>query len=1164
MSLAVVDEEKLRVIKEAVYTRFQNFLKNRENLSPKEMKAFSRTIWRIGELHISEATQDLITLAKTCPDDEVTAYSIVWSLGRIGDPAGIEALSALSENAKALFSAAQEKQRKEKAEAKRLGHYYYDSGVSYSGLSIIKICHEVRYWLTPENERADLLDNYIKELPSEILEVLMSPEQEAKSAAIQKYLHSILVNNNNENIYHSYSISIEGFIVRRDLHIAGIFENSDNKNALLTIIQELEEAGYFIEGSENRDQIKNYLLQLLEQERIGETRYQSRHGGFAEFVQRTEGSAVSEPQVLQPPSCVPCLASDTVNKIFIDYLRTIDTSLIRHTNNSGLINFRFLYFALKILRNEKNAISELNVKEEQEASSVEPVEDEKTDDSHLVIETLYLLSLNNPTIRQALFTLVSTLELTGNSRKSAFRTLWKMAEFREDHEFYAHIIHTLEKNKTTMQSYAWNSETGYQRGLGSSVPYFSRRSWRTLNKLGQISALSYIDSAEAILLTMTDEDAVPVETQNFSAYYWETRETRRWSVTNSEYTNFQAFSSILYTNSNKYEKSASGPWVIKDINATDSRTEAFPEIWDQVPDRLFNLLIKSKCEAVHTFAAKALKDNAKYLDSISAEQWFELLVSKYEQTALLALKALQQYFADKDPDTRLIQACLTSPFKPVRNAGMEWLQQASYILRDNLELLAWLVMSEDPDLREASLEYVYVLDARSDLQQDFLELLLGKLFALGEDADKDIVENASWVLLKLLKPQLSIVTFEAVGMFVSHASPYVSLLGAQMLSAQNLKPHEIPPELYGQLFNSSSPEVRAEAVSLMNNLEDAELAQWDEMLGNLMLSPHAPVRAEAGKLIARAVKVDEEFTTRILQKLISALFKSETAEGLHEDLFNLFNDELRSSWNLIDKNQLWRMLTAKSKGVQRVSAAIIQTRPNSDYTVRQWATLCGNPSIGVRAWAWKAYETELDQVKANIDDALHIFSSNWEDSRSFGFNYFSKNFPFDQWSEEQVIALCDNRHAEVQELGRNLVFEHIQVDRGPRYLLALSEHPSVTMQKFIGQFLERLAAGNNEEIFRLEQYFASVLTRVNKGRVAKDQVLNFLHQEGLRDRKIADLVANIMQHISLSAAIYDKAKAIEIMSDLNSRYPGLAMPVKAIPLQVRGYQNNNDMQEAGQ
>ncbi len=783
----------------------------------------------------------------------------------------------------------------------------------------------------------------------------------------------------------------------------------------------------------------------------------------------------------------------------------------------------------------------------------------------LILETLAILATDLPFVRNALLLFVQQARLVGIPNIAAFKSLWKIAEYRCDTELFAALVYRLENTKHEIPSYYWD-EYGYGRGMKSSVPYLARRSWRFIRRMGEIGDKHYINFAKAILLSMHDKDGKEQRTETYSEYRWNqsTRNYDRhsWTTTFGEYSNYLTFGYILYLNSNRYSKSNTNHWVIKNESATDRRAEAFPELWDQHPDDLLNLLRKSQCAPVHRFAARALKDNKEYLKTISLDEWFSFIESKYEDTALLALEALKQHYADKEPDAKLIKTCLTSKHKQIRDAGIEWLKRASYILRDDIPLLVWMIMSDDQNVREMSQEYVYLFDGQEDKQQELFETLIGKTLELSEDVDSAIIANIRWVFLQPCKHLLHIITFDAIAMFIDHPSTGVKLLGAQILGAQNLKPHEIPPELYGRLFNSPVAEIRAEAISLMNNLQDAELAQWDDMLGNLILSDQQAVRHEARKLIARAIRADEQFGQKILQKLLAALFKSEDSDGLHDDLFDVFSHELKPVWHTIDKNQLWRMLTAKSKGVQRVSSVMLQQRPFSDYSVRQWATLGGNPSLSVRSWAWRAYEAELDRIRENIDDALHILSSTWEDSRSFAFRYFSENFPFDQWSENQVISLCDNKHLEVQKLGRNLVFEHIQTGQGNRYLLALSEHPSMTMQKFLGEFLQKLASDQTDKILEMEQYFQSVLMRVNKGRVAKDQVLEFLATEALKNRNVAEMVARIMQDLSLSAAIHDKAKSLEIMSDLNNKYPGLAMPVKVRRFEVRSTQSSAATQEA--
>lgn len=974
----LMDTETIHKIRQAILTRLEKLAANPAELKRAEKSALTRTIWRVGEIGITESIPTLQRLAETNALKAIENYSLVWSLGRLNVTTALEAV----------------KQLQDKAE--------------FADLELRRICLEVRYDLTPEADQPALLEHYKSLLPDEITNALASKNAQTLTEATQAFFKTLLQKQR---------------------------ASEDNR-------------WYFRFSREHRKDV---------------------------------------------------LSSD---KYVTD----------------------------------------------------------------LVVETLAVLSLHEPFIRDALFLLIKEVRLASGPDGGAFKALWKIAEYRCDTQLFAALLYRMESTKSKTPGYFWDEQVGYSNSIKDSFPYLARRSWRFIRRLGEVADVRYIDFAKSILLSMHDNNAKEPRTEHYSGWRWNenTRQEdyERWTVTYGEYAEYLTFGHILYTNSDKYALAKNGHWSIKNPNASDKRTEAFPELWNQYPSDLFDLLMKSHCAPVHRFAALALKENREFLKTVSLENWFNLIESNYEETAILSLEALKLHYADKEPDTRLIRTCLTSKHKAIRDAGMEWLKRASYILRDNIDLLVWMILSEDRELRELSQEYVYLFDGQDDKQQALFEELIGKTLELPEDISAEIIANIRWVFLQPCKHLLHIITFDAIGMFIDHPSKRVALLGAQILGAQNLKPHEIPPELYGRLFNSSIAEIRAEAISLMSNLRDEELAQWDEMLGNLMLSDQQPVRHEARKLVARAIKYDEQFGHKIFQKLLAALFKAEDSDGLHDDLFDIFTNELKPVWNTVDKNQLWRMLTAKSKGVQRLSSVMLQQRPFSDYSVRQWATLGGNPSLSARSWAWRAYETELDRIRENIDDALHILSSTWEDSRSFAFRYFSEHFPFDQWSENQVISLCDNKHLEVQKLGRNLVFEHIQTGQGNRYLMALSEHPSMTMQKFLGQFLKKLASDQTDKILELEQYCQSVLMRVNKGRVAKDQVLEFLSTEAMKDRKIAEMVARIMQNLSLSAAIHDKAKSLEIMSDLNARYPGLAMPVKVRKFEVRSTQTSSATQEA--
>ena len=94
--------------------------------------------------------------------------------------------------------------------------------------------------------------------------------------------------------------------------------------------------------------------------------------------------------------------------------------------------------------------------------------------------------------------------------------------------------------------------------------------------------------------------------------------------------------------------------------------------------------------------------------------------------------------------------------------------------------------------------------------------------------------------------------------------------------------------------------------------------------------------------------------------------------------------------------------------------------------------------------------------------------------------------------------------------------------------------------------MERFASGDLDKLKQLEFYFITVLSQVNKGRTAKDRVLNFLKNEAMKLPEAAELVARILDRLSLTVAIGDKASSIEIMRDIHQKYPHIQMPISLV------------------
>jgi hypothetical protein len=107
------------------------------------------------------------------------------------------------------------------------------------------------------------------------------------------------------------------------------------------------------------------------------------------------------------------------------------------------------------------------------------------------------------------------------------------------------------------------------------------------------------------------------------------------------------------------------------------------------------------------------------------------------------------------------------------------------------------------------------------------------------------------------------------------------------------------------------------------------------------------------------------------------------------------------------------------------------------------------------------------------------------------------------------------------------------------------------LQTFAATFLEGYATDNPARLKELKPYFISVLSRVNKARVAKNRVMAFLAAEAQKSEEAAKTVAEILTRQSVTIAIGDKAVAIESMLAIHRQYPHIPLPLQVKKPEVR-------------
>ena len=351
------------------------------------------------------------------------------------------------------------------------------------------------------------------------------------------------------------------------------------------------------------------------------------------------------------------------------------------------------------------------------------------------------------------------------------------------------------------------------------------------------------------------------------------------------------------------------------------------------------------------------------------------------------------------------------------------------------------------------------------------------------------------------------------------------------------------------LLARSEVELQALGIALISKLSDAEKQQYRVLLFNALTSENAELRRGA-RTVALSIN-DAAFQKDIFAHILPVLFKAEPVEGYSDDMLALVQ-AVAAIHAEIDQNLLWRLLTAKSKLAERAAALILPAHAASVFSIKQLAMLSKIPTLQVREWAMAALHADPARVTEQFAEAVRILDNRWDDTRTQAIQLFS-HFEADFWTSERVVAVCDHVYHDVQQFGRELVLRGFQQGEGETYLLQLSQHPANNVQLFVSNFLQEYASGKPETILKLQSYFNTVLSQVNRGRLVKDRVIAFLFNESSKDEQVARMVAALFTDQSLSRVIADKSRYIKTLFDLQNRYGIQQTPVKTIAPTVRAF-----------
>lgn len=566
-------------------------------------------------------------------------------------------------------------------------------------------------------------------------------------------------------------------------------------------------------------------------------------------------------------------------------------------------------------------------------------------------------------------------------------------------------------------------------------------------------------------------------------------------------------------------------------------------LWNAMPQAYVQLLMQAQVNEIHRFAIENLTVHPQYAaikQKLDKEAIKLLLLSPYPLPASFGrTMAEERYTADVTPDSDVIIAMLNSIDEAARATGRGWAGLHKGVVTADPDFITCIAFNSDAGIRQWGRQLL----ATTLLDERVKQAAAGKVIVFllgltpGKTIDEALIKEATDWCFTLLAQELKQVSAGVLSDMLQHPVTATLLFGLRLLQHSQVQAGSLSEDfIYGLLLHSYQP-VREAGVALLNSLHTEELLQKQHLVMMACIGKHEDVRKGIAPIAGRMAHTDAGFGNKLVEALLPYLLRKETIEGLQLWVSELLCNELTPFLKDVDKQAALRLLYSTFAPAQQTGAFILEkyTDP-AQLTMPQIVALGSHENVAVREWCQRLYNQQVARIRYEKDESLQLLNSKWDDMRAFAREYFLQHFTAEDWTVETLVALADNVKPDIEAYGRELITRFFKEENGETYLLKLSQHPSEKMQLFATNYLERFAADNLERIQQLEFYFRSVLTRVNKSRVAKKRIYHFLYTEGVKHEAAARLVGSILSDISATMAIGDKAKCIEILLQLQALY----------------------------
>jgi len=774
----------------------------------------------------------------------------------------------------------------------------------------------------------------------------------------------------------------------------------------------------------------------------------------------------------------------------------------------------------------------------------------------------YLSSLKNKEIRSRLFDFIEKTPLKVNTFKS-IRYIYRTAEITNDIPFLTLIAKRIAISNPVYSSSSWGvyidnkyvnpSEEKIKKNpkiafSSNTKFYFNKTAYKLAYNYSKTNTDDYIEYATSLLCSLDDKlDNEREDIQFFYDYDYEKGEYRNEKRYYPKYSNFLALMYILYGNSSKIN-GTSKQYFTQDLKeVTSQRVETLPEVWNRKPQEVLTVLAHAKSDIAINFSLLILNDNPKLLENIN-EDLLSKLVSHYDERVVeIILPVLKEKYRTKQAEENVLFSLLHSSSQEANSIALEWLKkyENSYfnvplfipklLLTGKVFIIIYL-----KELYRTSIAYNISFNLTdinvffendTDFNFDYL-ILINEL--IGETNFGKLLKETTEEEIKTLAKSNSVIN---------------KIFAINLAKHNKIPAFQLFKDDFDSYINSDEEILRKSGIEIIAHFNNDFLLENQQKISSYCFSEYSEVRDAIQPTIERLLKLDTVFKETLLNKLLHTIIESEEYEGVHKTSYSILVQYYDEKLPSISKGDIVKLVLSNYDFAQKLGTPLFKERVIlKDFSIPELIELSNSAVLEIRTALHNYFIQDVARINYELEDALKIFNSNWQDVIDWAILYFKENIESKNWTIEMLLYVSDHTKTDVQDFGREMIITHSSEDKGLPLLIKLQEHPSKKMQFFVTNYLNNYASDKVEIILQLESFFKTSLFNINTNRATKTRIYSFLKQESIKNEKVAKMTVKIINSVLGTKTMLDNSNNIDVLLEIITVYPNLEVPLTIKPV----------------